>query len=749
MFIKVAMSSDIWSHLYQHQINGLNLTGNSDESCSARIPDSSTYTTRPRDLHSFTNQYKPSNRFSPYNILPSLHTLSRYRNYHYPCGTFSPFNFPSHSYTINSSHGFVSPKYQSDTLRRDFNSVPYSTFQTSNSEIKGNENSTNQDLHIDNTDIANINDVVGSIADKNTELKTSREDIVSNNAENSIIEERNLDLRGYMTNTRYSDNFQGSDSDPLLQNSSEGQAIISNAETTATCVNTNATQNISEANPSAKPSEKEWNNMIAKTVKYVASADHSELLWRVKLEDRNKMIVENYKTYIREFSMTLFKKTSMKTLDKLKLMQCEYENILKLLIGSETWNLPQRNGMLANILSDNKTNLLNCESLIDTKETQIPLDLIIWNMNIILQNFFNKEKTPISQTESSFLNLTYSAHELEHMFADAIKLIEKCDTEITEVYKICCAFVDYEKKLFGDMSKHEIVASLKIPTIAETFSKLKRCMELNKVYEISVFIELHTKDPIRFLKQHYLVSTVFLLNALLIYLNEIDYRELYVHSDKKNYMHKRSEMSKKAFYIGQLFERLQRNIEGNDLKADFYGVLNCFRYHFKANTRQGNRNTLLLVQIPTLIAMVVDKSFCFTEKHFKELASFILYSIKNKDCGCSEFYNDKFEYFLEKNLSSFGSIYKHVKSFVKDYKGVARRNSKIIKMSWAFQNILKNLSVECEKQLNKNIQLKRLYILQLYWISTFQYKCLAFYANHDNFCMMVSNIHRRIELYYD
>ncbi|TBU03695.1 hypothetical protein CWI36_0878p0010 [Hamiltosporidium magnivora] len=334
----------------------------------------------------------------------------------------------------------------------------------------------------------------------------------------------------------------------------------------------NATPKSYEEQYDLKRAKKRLNLLLSRQERYVATADNKSLLSKCEEGDKLNMICNKYHNYTREYSMTRWKKI---------------------------------------------------EFVINSKEK---------NANdIVLNNIAKMNLDEIFiETQSNAQRLTYTVQELEHIFSYEIANLKSQDTDISNVIKVCWYFVDYEKVLFQDMDINMILEALNLPKITETLVKLNECMKIDLFYEILVLIERYGKNLEQIIKKNHVVSTVFLLNALVINFHQINY----THSQSKSYedLYKTSKVKINAdiFYRGKLFEELLRNLENYETIANLYGMLNTCRFILNLVISRKSRSTLFFLQIPCLIAMILDESFISNKTQTKEFFAFILLLIKKK-----------------------------------------------------------------------------------------------------------------------
>ncbi|TBU03364.1 hypothetical protein CWI39_0980p0010, partial [Hamiltosporidium magnivora] len=542
-----------------------------------------------------------------------------------------------------------------------------------------------------------------------------------------------------------SDSSSETKSTPLPFHALKSQIIISNVKPTRASRNKNQTS--SKRHSHKEDINENLKDLFLKIEKYVATADNSDLLWSSISEDKQIMDWAKITKYLREYAITKFQNNNEFCLITIKKLQSHYEKILKDINESSKWVESEREGKIFKIILNKKKSKWKQKMLqINENKTSI-FQLIFYNLNKILMNL-SPPRTSTTQTEARSSDFEVSIEKLEDFLNQEIRNLENLNTEISDFSKICSSFVHYERTIFLNKDKNEIVNSFPILKIEETLSKLETCMKQNIVYEILAFIYLHKAEPLKSIKKYHVISTYFILKALYIHLDKLKYRDYYTHSTSPKAPNSRYMMGAKIFYIGQLFEKLLRNLENSESKADSYGILNCLRFLLTVTRIGGNNSGLLKLQITTLIAMVIDESFSFDKNKSIEFAAFALQIMDITNNKNRYFLNNKFEYFLEQNLSFFKNIKADERLYcVKDIKIVQSKADICNDLIGKFRQIL-DQSLENETNASRSLRFKEIYIWQLYWIVIHSNRAQVFYMDIAKRKRKVEKLFETINFYY-
>ncbi|KAK1348847.1 hypothetical protein LUQ84_001995 [Hamiltosporidium tvaerminnensis] len=508
----------------------------------------------------------------------------------------------------------------------------------------------------------------------------------------------------------------------------------------------NATPKSYEEQYDLKRAKKRLNLLLSRQERYVATADNKSLLSKCEEGDKLNMICNKYHNYTREYSMTRWKKIGIHIFRRLKSIQKEYDSILKSFIKLEEFVINSKEKNANDIVLNNIAKMNLDEIFIGELHAHSYKDLISSNIKNIFDNIFLKNKPCIWETQSNAQRLTYTVQELEHIFSYEIANLKSQDTDISNVIKVCWYFVDYEKVLFQDMDINMILEALNLPKMTETLVKLNECMKIDLFYEILVLIERYGKNLEQIIKKNHVVSTVFLLNALVINFQQINY----THSQSKSYedLYKTSKVKINAdiFYRGKLFEELLRNLENYETIANLYGMLNTCRFILNLVISRKSRSTLFFLQIPCLIAMILDESFISNKTQTKEFFAFILLLIKKKEIiyRQKEFYNDKIQYFFETNSPIIDKLVNFNLMLIKKY--INLRQKRYLRRIFyeKCENVFKSLVALSQNIPKKDLKLKKLYASQLYWIMIFGKKSLIYSNNRNNISLLATNLRKKI-----
>ncbi|TBU08009.1 LSM domain-containing protein [Hamiltosporidium magnivora] len=478
----------------------------------------------------------------------------------------------------------------------------------------------------------------------------------------------------------------------------------------------NIVQNTQDMMQAKGIAQKEPNDSVPTHVKYVSTADNSQYITTFEESQNIKGNLKRHNEYIREFSMTRFKITRNDILEKLKLMQMEYEDMLRSLLVIKESAISDEDKKSKKILYEGITEYVLAETnFTEQMKTKI-LDLIFGTIDNVFQHMFQTVEISTQKIESRLVRLSYSVNELENLYSDEINKIKISEIEIQDILKTCSTFVDYEKQIFGDLNISTIQESLKIPRITETLSRIKECMKNNMIYEILKFLELYEVNLQHHIKKNHLVSTIYLLNVLIIHLEKIDFVKFYHNYDTKTYGERKYVMCVKVFFIGTIFENILRNLNDHDTKANCYGILNVCRTILSIVSFNKKRGSLLSLQLPCLIAMVLEEAFEFDKKQLKEFVIFLFYLMKKTVHREPDFYDDKIQYFLQINISIIENIVNTTVSFINEYKDSSFCNNKVDRIRIDCQMILENESDSSKSGNEICRKLKRLYISQLYYM---------------------------------
>ncbi|TBU15713.1 hypothetical protein CWI38_0308p0030 [Hamiltosporidium tvaerminnensis] len=658
--------------------------------------------------------------------------------------TYDQFLYPPSVQTLYGQNHVLQP----------FNSFTHSTFTAGNLFIGSNTNPLYTNQPLQSIALASQGQVE-SFTHSTTEVtlpQVNNEDsqmICSLSEQQDSYSQINITNDSeseYISVDNNSDDIDVLNLSPPILSVLEDQNVPCRAESLD--VSSNPDQNITEVSSPKEYLEVEntASSFSHCTDKYIAVADNSELLYSLDLNSRLRIKKEKYK---RELSMRRFKPTKIESLEKLNSMQRKYEDLLKFLKESDLNDEGNLREIFSPNMANSSTSLLESESSGNIKNVIVLNKFAIESMKSIILNIFSKNGTSNTQNELNFYDLNFSTNDFKALVEKAIFQVEiDSSDDISFIFNTCLSFVNYEEKLFGNKNMTEIVETLKLPKIENLFKKLKECMQINTVYEIMFFMDLYEKNKVEVI-QHYVVSTVFLLNALCVYLPKTNYDDFFCDPNYAYYDNSKERISTAAFNVGLLFEKLLRNLKNHEIKADSYGLLNFLRYFFKTNSLNYYRRSMFSIQIPALIAIVLDDLFSFDECQLKEFASFVIYIIKCRKNNEIDFYNDKFEYFIQNNIDSFSTVTECIKSFIKDYGEISDKGPEIQELRKRIKKILEEVpDSDAGMSSKKNTPLRNIYLWQLIWNIALKKKSYAFYTNHSNIFVMVKNTLKKFESYY-
>ncbi|KAK1347307.1 hypothetical protein CWI37_0196p0040 [Hamiltosporidium tvaerminnensis] len=501
-----------------------------------------------------------------------------------------------------------------------------------------------------------------------------------------------------------------------------------------------------EATYNSQSHKEGLNIRLLKRKKFVATAENTVLLSSREEGYKIKMTCEVHHDNTRKLSMTRCKLLDIILSRQLKSIQEGYNSILKSFIKLKKFERDDKKNDINEIILKNIHELNLDKVFLDNLHAQSYKDLISSNIKHIFYCIFLKNKTFIRETKSHPQHLTYTVQELEQIFSSEIANLKSQDNDASNVLKICSFFVDYEKKLLRDMSISMILEALKLPKISGIFIKFYECLKIDVFYEILVFIERHEKNVEQIIKKNHVVSTIFLLNALAI---DLDKKKSISSQGKiweNLHLTSRVRIYADTFYRGQLFESLLRNLEEYETKANCYGMLNTCRFLLNVVTFGKCRKTLLFLQIPCLIAMILNKSFKLDNRQIKEFFAFILLLIKKKKTINSQekFYNDMIQYFFETNSSIIDHLVRFNIFLIEKYTNAGRKKHLGCIFISKCKNVFESLGALSQNIPQKDLKLKQLYASQLYWIMIFGNRSSIYSNNFRNITNLATNLERKI-----
>ncbi|TBU08543.1 hypothetical protein CWI36_0125p0030 [Hamiltosporidium magnivora] len=508
-------------------------------------------------------------------------------------------------------------------------------------------------------------------------------------------------------------------------NNFEIKNMISDIESVGNESCVDSTQKIFEIDFSENHEER-LNDMLAKTKKYAATADNLENLSRFKKKEISQFIHSRYKNYFQEYSMTRFKNSNITVLKRLKHMQTKYNSILEHLNIFEKMSLNNRKKYISNSISSITEKIhLNMKVKIGGKSI-LYIKHVIFIIEKNLKNIFMKEEIFNSNNVAPARKSAYTITNLELMISDKIMGFKKNDINISYIIDSCNFFVEYERILHENMNITILYEDLLLLKIKEELSKLKECVKKNIFYEISKFIELYEQNLEFHIKKRHFYSTIFLLSALVIKFDNINKLESTSGSEENIDASSSDIIALDVFLIGAIFEKLLRNLNNHDMKANCYGMLNTCRLFLNFINYRNKKRTLLFLQIPCFIAMVIDEAFEFDEIQFKEFLAFNLFLMKETSYANHDFLNDKIQYFWEINASVIDNIIIHNLFIVGKAKIISKKNSRLDILAKNLRDFL-NSSVSSEKNMPfKCLQLKKLYVSQLYRMLILKERCILY-----------------------
>ncbi|TBU01950.1 hypothetical protein CWI37_0591p0020 [Hamiltosporidium tvaerminnensis] len=142
--------------------------------------------------------------------------------------------------------------------------------------------------------------------------------------------------------------------------------------------------------------------------------------------------------------------------------------------------------------------------------------------------------------------------------------------------------------------------------------------------------------------------------------------------------------------------------------------------------------------------MVLEMNIVFDSETTIEFVSFILFVFKQENLDYPDFYNDKFEYFLEKSDLNSENIIKNNWDIVNKY----LIQTIITWLKGACIFILKNFLENDKIENNKNRRLRILYISQLHYMNFYKSKNLCFPDQRNRMYEYVKRIYERVEEFY-
>ncbi|KAK1347332.1 hypothetical protein CWI38_0032p0080 [Hamiltosporidium tvaerminnensis] len=494
--------------------------------------------------------------------------------------------------------------------------------------------------------------------------------------------------------------------------------------------------------------ENQIREMLHKMEKYIATANNLALIPLFVDKDSLQTNIKSVGDKIREFSMTRFRNSDKYLLISMYVMQRTYEynfkNFKHLL---NTGSINANNTLFPKCLFERFKGSKNHFSESRNKELEICSSLILSGLKSTISNFYPSLAT--NTDHNSEKNLI-SNDELNLKFQNELKNIEKNISNQEYFVNICSCFNDIEEKSFDSMFALEKIKNiLKINSIYDILNLLTNSTQTILVYEIKVFLNLYSKDIEKRIKKNHVISMCFFLKALVNYFGNINLEKLYLTKNKNQERAEkikllRLEVCKKLFFVGKLFENLLRCLKNHETKANFYGLLNVCRFHNLILKSYTNDVTLFSLQIPLYISMILELSIDFDSETTIEFISFILFVVKQEKLTYADFYNDKFEYFLEKSNVNVKNIIK------KNHDFTAKDN--IYSQSTADMDnctiIAKDFLDRDKTKNNKNRRLKTLYISQLNYMVLLKKKNLCFLSNLKYSNKFFEKINQRIEQFY-
>ncbi|TBU01186.1 hypothetical protein CWI36_1414p0010 [Hamiltosporidium magnivora] len=479
-----------------------------------------------------------------------------------------------------------------------------------------------------------------------------------------------------------------------------------------------------DLNNPRRTSENQIKYLLDQKKKYVATANNLDLL-PLRFDGYSLSIyIEKYQDFIREYSMTRFRNSNEKNLKNLRTIQCNYKqyyNQFKYALNSD--GMFSNNTLIPECLFKGYKDVKTYEESIN-KEMEVCGRLIISSLKKGISNFYPSNSTNLNSNNERMI---LSKEELKAKFEDELKSIDINIFNAEYLLNICSDFNKIEELSFHSMSTQEIIKNiLEINGIKDILNPFDSPDQAILVHEILVFCNLYNEKIETSIKKNHVISMCFLGKALFNYLNNIELKQLYLRASQI-----KNEYEKKC-------------LKNQELKANFYGLLNICRFHNLICKLYRYDYLLFSLQIPLYISMVLEMNIVFDSETTIEFVSFILFVFKQENLDYPDFYNDKFEYFLEKSDLNSENIIKNNWDIVNKY--LIQTIITWLKGACIFilENFLENDKIEN----NKNRRLRILYISQLHYMNFYKSKNLCFPDQRNRMYEYVKRIYERVEEFY-